>query len=77
MTIDEFELLSYAQKDEEILNHGKYLISYDQGIIMCDVYQLSNFFVKFTYDFNKKGEATIKAFTNGDDLQLFQEHFSK
>ncbi|MEJ7738644.1 MAG: hypothetical protein WKF97_14540 [Chitinophagaceae bacterium] len=79
MTQQQFELLNQTEQDEEVLNQGVYLINYDQGNIMCDVYKLYHFFVKFCYDLNENTDPKITAFTGTDDFHLYESkifHFS-
>ena len=79
MTKNEFEELNEIEQDEEVLNHGVYLINYDQGNLMCDVYKLHHFFVKFCYKLTENKTPIITAFTGTDDFHLYESqifHFS-
>ena len=71
MSIDEFKLLSDTERDEFVLDHGLFLINYLQGDIMCDVYRVNNFYVKFSYSISQDESPSIIAFTDGEHLRLF------
>lgn len=68
MTIEEFELLNEAEKEEAVWNGGIFLINYDEGKEICDVYELHDFFVSFCYELNRNEKAQIIAKPHPDQL---------
>ena len=67
-TLNEFSLLSQAEQDEIVTDHGLFLVNYVQGDLMFDVYKVFNFYVKISYDLNEDGSASIVPIEN---LNLF------
>ena len=73
MTLDQFELLSEPEQDEEILDHGVYLMNYVRGDIMYDVYKLSGFYVRYCYDLINDIELSTIAYTEDTESSLYTD----
>lgn len=73
MEIEEFELLSYQEKDELILDHGIFLINYDEGNDMCDAYELFDFYVAICYKLDEDLRIEIVSAINPDNLPHLSE----
>lgn len=73
MTITEFRNLDKTEQDEEVQNCGIYLVNYREGDLMCDVYKLYEFFVRFCYNVNTHEHPKIMALTGTDDIHLYEQ----
>ena len=70
MQIDLFNALNDSDKEEAVWLDGIFLSNYDEGNVMCDVYQLFDFYVAFCYELHKNEKAAISAHVHPDDLPL-------
>ncbi|MEO6000248.1 MAG: hypothetical protein ABIN89_25650 [Chitinophagaceae bacterium] len=71
MNLDGFLLISEVEQDEEILDHGIFIGTYQRDNLMVDIYRLYDFYVTMCYDpsINDRGEITASAtisFPDGD-----------
>lgn len=68
MQIEEFQFLSDTDKEEAVWNDGIFLVNYDEGNNMCDVYELFDFFVAYCYKLHVNLKAKITAHVYPDEL---------
>lgn len=73
MTIEKFLSLHEYEQEEVVQNHGVFLANFVTGNILCDVYQIRSFYVKFCYKLSYHGKAMITAFENPSDLPFLQD----
>ena len=73
MTLDSFLLISEVEQDEEILDHGLFIGTYQRDNLMYDIYHLHDFYVTICYDpaTDDHGKITASAtqtFPDGDGV---------
>jgi hypothetical protein len=73
MQIDDFRALNDSDKEEFIWSDGIFMANYDEGNVICDVYQLFDFYVAFCYELQKNERAVITAHVNPDELPLLKK----
>lgn len=76
MTLDQFKLLTSPEQDEEVMNHGLFLINHIHGDTMCDVYRLYDFYVKFCYNVNNDDDPEIIVYSTDEHVHLYNEGLS-
>ena len=70
MEMQEFQELSIPEQEEIVWNYGKFLITYEDGIDMCDAYELFDFYVAFCYKLTTDFNVTIFCSFYPDGLPL-------
>lgn len=73
MLIEHFDILTNDEKERVIWQHGKFLITYHDGLDMCDAYELFEFYVAFCFELNKRFNVEIVSSVYPDELP----HLSK
>ena len=68
MLIQDFELLTVAEKETVIWEYAQFLVNFDQDNILCDVYELFDFYVSLSYQLNRNEKAEIAAALHPNDL---------
>ncbi len=74
MTIEDFNNLTIPEQGKTLEMHGLHLFNYNEEKVLCQVYKLSDFFVKLRYKSNNKEECEIHASSNADDFPLYEHH---
>ena len=70
MTIDQFNVLNDAEKEQAVWRDGIFLSNYDESNSMFEVYRLFDFFVSFCYQLDKNEMAKITAHAHSNELPL-------
>ncbi|MEJ7769940.1 MAG: hypothetical protein WKF89_19125 [Chitinophagaceae bacterium] len=73
MTCQQFQLLHEYEQEEIVFEKGIFLGNYVRANKICDVYQLSNYYVKCCYLLSIQGKAMITAFTRPDNLPFLKD----
>ena len=68
MTIQQFNLLYPEAQEKTVWCLGKFLINFDHGNVLCDVYEVSDFYVSLSYVPDKNLKAKIVAAVYPDQL---------
>ena len=68
MTIQQFNWLNQDEQETAVWDYGRFLINFDEDNILCDIYEVSDFYVSFSYELNKNLKAKIVAALHPDDL---------
>ncbi len=67
MNIDQFLELSDNEKEKAVWDKGNFFKNYTEGVDICDVYELFNFYVAFCYKLHENEKAEITAHANADE----------
>ncbi|HZG23200.1 MAG TPA: hypothetical protein VEZ17_01410 [Chitinophagaceae bacterium] len=73
MTLEEFNLLHEYEQEEYVFENGTFLANYVHENEICDVYQVTGFYVKFCYLISSHGRPKITAFTNPSLLEFLDD----
>lgn len=75
MTITEFQNLAEVEQEEQLNDHGTFLLNYYRNGNLYDVYKLHKFFVKIAYNTLRNKMWAIMAMTGTDDSCLYENDF--
>lgn len=66
--MQEFDRLPDIEKEETILDNGKFLSTFHGKDKIFDTYQLGSFYVQFYYDLEGNGQTHIVCFPDSNEI---------
>jgi hypothetical protein len=68
MTMHDFNQLPDVEKEEKVINAGRFISTHHDELFLFDTYQFGSFFVQFFYNILDKGVTGIKTFNDADEF---------